>query len=392
MMDEYNHDGTGRELSAGVERLFARVVTILDLARSHVVRSVNGEMIVAYWLIGREIVEALQGGNDRAEYGQRLIEDLSTRLTDAFGKGFSITNLKYFRIFYLAYADRHPEIRHTVCDESGSAANRPETIGISHDLSLAVEAPATIQGFSARLSWSHYRELVKVEHGNARAFYEIEAEKEGWSVRHLQRQIHTHLFMRLLKSRDTEGAMALANQGQMLQTPSDALKDPYVLDFLGLPDANILHESDIEAAIITNLQSFLLEMGKGFAFVARQKRIQFEDASFFIDLVFYHCILKCYVLIDLKIGELTHQDIGQIDGYVRIFDDQCTTEGDNPTIGLILCSEKNEAIVKYSVLNESQQLFAARYLAYLPTEQELRQELIRERELVETRMDAAEEW
>jgi predicted nuclease of restriction endonuclease-like (RecB) superfamily len=252
-------------------------------------------------------------------------------------------------------------------------------------MSLAIEKATTLQGFSPRLGWSHYRELMKVEQPNARMFYEIEAEKEGWNVDHLKRQIHTLLFARLLKSHDQEGALALANEGLTLQSPSDAIKDPYVLDFLGFPDRPIFRESDLETAIITNLQAFLLELGKGFAFVARQKRMQFEDACFFVDLVFYHCILKCYVLIDLKIGELTHQDIGQMDGYVRMFDDRRTTEGDNPTIGLILCSEKNEAIVKYSVLFESRQLFAAKYLAYLPSEQELRTELMRERELVETR-------
>jgi predicted nuclease of restriction endonuclease-like (RecB) superfamily len=387
MTNKHNQDSTELHRSSGNGQLFDRVVTILDQARAHVIRSINGEMIIAYWLIGREIVEALQGGDDRAMYGQRLIQDLSFRLTQVYGQGFSITNLRYFRTFYLTYADRRPEIRHTACGELSSIAKSGEDSGVMQDLSRAIEKSVTLQGFSARLSWSHYREIMKVEHVNARMFYEIEAEKEGWSVRHLQRQIYTHLFARLLKSHDKEGSMALASQGQTLQTPLDALKDPYVLDFLGLPDAQILHESDIEAAIISNMQSFLLEMGKGFAFVSRQKRIQFDDASFFIDLVFYHCILKCYVLIDLKIGELTHQDIGQIDGYVRMFDEQYTVEGDNPTIGLILCSEKNAAIVKYSVLNESRQLFAAKYLAYLPSEQELRRELMRERELVETQMD-----
>lgn len=387
MMNQYDHDSSDLQISDGGGQLFQRVVTILDNARDKVVRAVNGEMIIAYWLIGREIVEALQGGDERAEYGQRLIEDLSFRLTQSYGQGYSTSNLRYFRSFYLIYPNRRPEIRHTVCGEFGSVANHPETIGISRDLGLAANAAATIQGFSAKLSWSHYRELMKVEHASARSFYEIEAEKEGWSVRHLQRQIHTHLFLRLLKSRDKDGVMALASEGQTLRTPLDVIKDPYVLDFLGIPDAASIRESDLETAIITNLQAFLLELGQGFAFVARQKRIQFDDECFFVDLVFYHCILKCYVLIDLKIGKLTHQDIGQMDSYIRMFNDLHTTEGDNPTIGLILCSDKNEAIVKYSVLNESRQLFAAKYLAYLPSEQELRSELMRERELVETRRD-----
>jgi len=388
MMESPDHQhGIEIGQSSDGQSLFDRVATILNQARANVVRTINGEMIIAYWLIGREIVEALQGGDERAEYGKQLIQDLSNRLTRAYGRGFSITNLQHFRHFYLSYIDRHPEIQHTLCAELDSAATSTATVGIAEKVSLAVNTVSLIQGFSARLSWSHYRELMKVEHANARTFYEIEAEKEGWSVRHLQRQIHTHLFMRLLKSRDQNGVMALATEGQTLRAPSDAIKDPYVLDFLGLPDKPIYHESDIEVAIITNLQAFLLEMGKGFAFVARQQRVQFNDESFFVDLVFYHCILKCYMLIDLKLGALTHQDIGQMDGYVRMFDDQCTTEGDNPTIGLILCSEKNEAIVKYSVLHESRQLFAAKYLAYLPSEQELRAELMRERELVETRKE-----
>ena len=387
MNTKHDFDSNELQLSDGRGPLFDRVVTILDRARANVVRTVNGEMIIAYWLIGREIVEALQAGDDRAEYGQRLIQDLSIQLTQTYGRGFSITNLQHFRNFYLSYADRRPEIQHTLCADLNPAALRDAKSGIVCDLSLAIEESTTIQGFSAQLSWSHYRELMKVDHANARAFYEIEAEKEGWSVRHLQRQIHTHLFIRLLKSREKDGVMALTIEGQTLRAPLDVIKDPYVLDFLGLPDASRIRESDLETAIISNLQAFLLELGKGFAFVARQKRIQFDDECFFVDLVFYHCILKCYVLIDLKIGKLTHQDIGQMDSYIRMFDDQRTTEGDNPTIGLILCSEKNEVIVKYSVLHESQQLFAAKYLAYLPSEQELRSELMRERELVESRRD-----
>ena len=198
------------------------------------------------------------------------------------------------------------------------------------------------------------------------------------------------LFSRLLKSRDKTGVLDLATQGQVLQSPIDSIRDPYVLDFLNLPEDRLMHESDLEAAIIGQLQEFLLELGKGFAFVARQKRLSFEDTHLYVDLVFYNCILKCFVLIDLKIGKLTHQDVGQMDGYVRMFDDQCTTEGDNPTIGLILCAEKNEAVAKYSVLSESRQIFAAKYLKYLPTEEELQRELQRERRLIEAR-HAAEE-
>jgi predicted nuclease of restriction endonuclease-like (RecB) superfamily len=228
-----------------------------------------------------------------------------------------------------------------------------------------------------------------VEHSNERLFYEIEAEKEGWDVKHLKRQIHTFLFARLLKSRNKAGVMELTRQGLTLEKPADTLKNPYILDFLGMPDSEKFHESELEAAIIDNLQQFLLELGKGFAFVGRQQRMQFDASFLYIDLVFYNYILKCFLLIDLKIGELTHQDVGQMDGYVRMFDDLVATEGDNPTIGLILCAKKNETVVKYSVLKDSEQIFASKYMLYLPTEQELREEVERERRLIEAaRMDS----
>jgi predicted nuclease of restriction endonuclease-like (RecB) superfamily len=384
---------TVERLSA-VEGLFSRVAAILERARSNVVRSVNNEMVLAYWHIGREIVEQVQQGKGRATYGQQVLQDLSARLVQQYGKGFSVTNLRYCRLFYQVYADRTPEIRHMAGDASASGvesnAKHHKAGDVLHDLALAIEKADTVRGFSASLSWSHYRTLTKVEHKNERLFYEIEAEKAGWSVPQLERQIHTLLFARLLKSRDKVGVMELASRGQVLQSPVDSIRDPYVLDFLNLPEDRLLHESDLEAAIIGQLQEFLLELGKGFAFVARQKRLSFEDTHLYVDLVFYNCILKCFVLIDLKIGKLTHQDVGQMDGYVRMFDDQCTTEGDNPTIGLILCAEKNEAVAKYSVLSESRQIFAAKYLKYLPTEEELQRELQRERRLIEARHADAE--
>jgi predicted nuclease of restriction endonuclease-like (RecB) superfamily len=227
---------------------------------------------------------------------------------------------------------------------------------------------------------------MKVANASERAFYEIEAEKEKWSVEYLERQIHSLLFARLLKSRNKDGIMALARKGQEILGFTDAMKDPYVLDFLDIPDGAAVRETELESAIIGKLQDFLLEMGKGFAFVARQKRLAFEDEHFYVDLVFYHVILKCYILIDLKVGKLAHQDIGQMDSYVRLFDDQCATEGDNPTVGLILCAEKNEAIARYSVLRESKRIFAAKYVKHLPTEAELRRELMRERRFIERRL------
>ena len=382
-------------LPAAVDGLFARVTAILDHARGSVVRSVNSEMLLAYWHIGREIVEALQGGSERAEYGSTLIETLAQQLTRHYGKGFSSTNLRYFRTFYQVYAERTPEIRHMACGESGGDLDAGEIrhtpCGVLEDLTLAVEHADRIRGFSPRLGWSQYRALMNVENKAARLFYEIEAEKAAWSVSHLERQIHTLLFARLLKSRNKAGLLNLANEGQVIGKPADVLKDPYVLDFLDLPDGAPLHESDLEAAIIGSLQDFLLELGKGFAFVARQKRLAYDDEHFYVDLVFYNCILKCYVLIDLKIGTLTHQDIGQMDSYVRLFDDRFTSAGDKPTIGLILCAAKNQAVARYSVLNESKRIFAAKYVKVLPSEEELQRELQRERRQIEAGRTAAAE-
>lgn len=368
------------------DSLFDRVASILEQARGNVVRAINANMVLAYWLIGREIVQALQGGESRAEYGKQVIEELSVRLKKYFGRGFSTTNLRYFRTFYTVYADRLPEIRQIGSGVLAPDAKRKTQAGVLDEMTQAVETVAVLRGFSPSLGWSHYQVLMGVENPNERLFYEIEAEKEGWEVKHLERQIHTSLFARLLKSHDKAGVMQLASEGQVLETAADTIRNPYILDFLGLPEADILHESALESAIIHNLQSFLLELGKGFAFVGRQKRLQFDADYFYVDLVFYNCILKCYLLIDLKIGELTHQDVGQMDSYVRMFDDKYLSQGDNPTIGLILCAKKNETIARYSVLNESRQIFASKYMLYLPTEEELRLEIEKERRLIEATM------
>jgi predicted nuclease of restriction endonuclease-like (RecB) superfamily len=386
--------GTDGIVSNTDAALFDRVAAILDEARAKVARTVNSLMVLAYWHIGREIVEHIQKGEGRAGYGEQVMKGLSEWLNERYSKGFSVTNLRYFRLFYQTYVDRVPEIRHMACDELGSAVESAEkhhkACDVLDDLSQAVEKTDRLRGFSPRLSWSHYRTLSKIENRAERLFYEIEAEKGSWSVPHLERQIHTLLFARLLKSRNKAGLMELASQGQVITKPADLLKDPYVLDFLDLPDGAPLHESRLEAAIIGQMQEFLLELGKGFAFVARQKRLSYEDEHFYVDLVFYNCILKCYVLIDLKMGKLTHQDIGQMDSYVRFFNDQCITEGDNPTVGLILCAEKNEAIARYSVLKDNRRIFAAKYLKYLPTEEELKRELERERYLLEQKMPKGE--
>ena len=358
-------------------RLFDRVAAILDRARNKIVHRVNSEIVAAYWHIGREIFEAIQAGESRARYGKKLLEQLSENLRERYGKGYSVTNLKYFRSFYLAYPERLSQIGHPVGDEFKSASEgRP--LG---------DFLKTGQGFHPDLSWSHYRALMRIENPKARQFYEEEAVVGAWSKRQLERQIHSMFYERILASKDKKGMLIDARQKttQALGVV-DVLKDPYVLEFLDLPEADRIHESTLESAIIGNLQHFLLELGKGFSFVARQKRMRFEDEDFYIDLVFYNFHLKCFLLIDLKIGKLTYQDIGQMDGYVRMFEAHHKIEGDNPTIGLVLCSEKNEAIARYSVLNESKQLFAAKYLTYLPSEEELQKELQRERRLLEKGM------
>lgn len=361
--------------------LMDRIVSILEQARANVARSVNSNMVIAYWLIGREIVEALQSGEQRAEYGESLLADLSAQLSKRYGRGFSVTNLRYFRLFYQTFTDRLPEIHHSTSDELAEVI----LASAKTKLKAALETKEKQRGFSPNLSWTHYRALAKVAHPAERRFYEIEAEKAGWSVSVLERQIHSLLFARLLKSRDKDGVLALAEQGQTISKPIDVIKQPYVLDFLDLPDQPRLHESDLETAIIENLQPFLLELGKGFAFVARQYRVATESQNYFIDLVFYNFLLKCFVLIDLKIGRLEHQDIGQMDMYLRMFDGLTRGEGDNPTVGLILCAERDEVVVRYSILHESEQMFASKYMLYLPSEEELRRELAREREEIEAR-------
>jgi predicted nuclease of restriction endonuclease-like (RecB) superfamily len=245
------------------------------------------------------------------------------------------------------------------------------------------------QGFSPHLSWSHYRALMRVENGAARDFYEQEAAECGWSKVQLERQIHSFCYDRIVANRGVKGLLPEGRErlpGERVQ-PTHLLKSPMVLEFLGLPDSRELHESRLEQAIIDNLQNFLLELGKGFSFVARQKRIRFGDDDFYIDLVFYNYVLKCFLLIDLKIGKLTHADVGQMDGYVRLYEDRFKIPGDNPTIGLLLCSDKSEAVAKYSILNENKQIFASKYLPNLPTEEQLRLEIEKERHLIESALE-----
>jgi predicted nuclease of restriction endonuclease-like (RecB) superfamily len=357
--------------------LFGRIAGIIDSAHARVVRTVNQETVAAYWLIGREIVQALQGGESRAAYGKRLLEDLSTQLGLRYGKGFSTTNLWYFRQFYLAYATSELKIVQPVGGQNDPITAPPEILHPPGG--ELINQP----DFHPSLSWSHYRALMRVENHTARQFYETEAVQANWSRRDLERQISSLFYERLQASRDKTAMLADVRQTSTPLQALDVLKDPYVLEFLNVPQLPQLQENQLEQAIINKLLHFLLELGRGFSFVARQKRMRFDDKDFYVDMVFYNYLLKCFVLIDLKIGELTHQDIGQMDGYVRMYEAHSKVEGDNPTIGLILCSEKNAAVARYSVLSDSQQLFAAKYQFTLPTEADLQREIERERALIE---------
>jgi predicted nuclease of restriction endonuclease-like (RecB) superfamily len=409
------------------EVLFERVVSILEQARGNVVRAVNTNMVLAYWLIGREIVEELQGGEGRAEYGGQMLADLSSRLRQRYGNGFSVPNLQNFRKFYLAYSTRftaganiqypmgtksvegwiqhpagtksadraipypagrkltRPEKSHPTGDESSdSAMGQPVVAQWTQPEMLQPLGGERHPSFSPQLTWSHYRALMRVDNLAARDFYEREAVAGAWDKRTLERQIHTQYYDRCLHSQRPGAIMADGRQLQKTPPPTDELlKNPYVLEFLGYPNFAELQESDVEQAIITHLQRFLLELGTGFAFVARQKHIRIEEDDRFIDLVFYHCRLKFYLLIDLKIGKLTHGDVGQMDGYVRMYDGLYAAPDDNPTIGLILCTEKNETVARYSVLNDRRQIFASKYMLALPTEAQLRAEVEKERRLIE---------
>jgi len=327
------------------QQLLADIRQVLEQARQHVQHAVNAAMVQAYWHVGRLIVEQEQKGAERAEYGKQQLEQLAEVLQSEFGKGFDARNLRNMRAFYRAFP-----IWNAVRTE---------------------------------LSWTHYRNLLRIDNPQAREWYLNESVEQNWSARALERQISTLYYERLLSSKDRLPVEQEAQQQtQALQTGAkNYLRDPYILDFLNLPHESLL-ESEVEQALINNLQHFLLELGKGFAFVGRQQRISTADQDFYIDLVFYNFKLKCFLLIDLKLGKLNHQDVGQMDTYVRIYDEQRRGEDDNPTIGLILCSEKSEAVAKYSVLADSKQLFVSKYLPYLPSEEELRQELQRERRLI----------
>lgn len=338
-----------------LDTLYSSLSSHIDRARNKVQRTIDTEMVKAYWLIGRDIIQEEAKYQEESTYGKAIIKQISKRLSQQYGRGFSEANLKNMRQFFIIYQmDNEYPIRYTLCSDSGSL------------------------NFNEKLGWSHYRCLMRVSRTEARAFYEKEAANNNWSVRELERQIDTFLFDRLIKTSNREKIMAMVYQGQEINKPEDAIKDPVVLEFLNLPESHRLIENKIEEAIINNLQEFLLELGKGFAFIGRQKRLTFDRNHFYADLVMYHVVLKCFVIIDIKTQRLSHGDLGQMQLYVNYFDEEIKMDNDNPTIGLVLCTEKSDEMVKYQLGEKAKQIFASTYQFHLPTEKELEQELKRE--------------
>lgn len=317
------------------DHLIERISELLENARKKVAVAVNKAMVLTYFEVGRAIVENEQNGKIRAEYGKHVLERLSERLIKDFGKGFSLRNLEQMRQFYLVYSKAQ-----TLSAESS-------------------------------LSWSHYLKLMRIEDEQERGFYQIESTKNNWSLRELQRQFDSALYTRLSLSRNKEKILELSKKGHLIENAKDVIKDPYVLEFLGLPERSLYSENELEQKLIDKLEHFLLELGTGFAFVARQKRITINEKHFRIDLVFYNRILRCFVLIDLKIGELKHQDIGQMQMYVNFYDRELRLAEENKTIGIILCQDKSEAVVQYTLPENNEQIFASKYLTVLPSKETL---------------------
>jgi predicted nuclease of restriction endonuclease-like (RecB) superfamily len=345
-------------------KLFQSVKHVLDSAYRNVYRAANSAMVAAYWEIGRLIVEEEQRGQSRADYGKQILKELSEKLTSEYGRGYSVTNLKYFRQFFLVFPDFF--VVNSLSD---------------NDMQIG-------QTVSDQLSWSHYSLLMRVENPKAREFYMKEAALQNWSVRALDRQISTLYYERIISSHDKIPVKAEAEQSiqALAESPRNFIKDPYILEFLKLKPESSYLEKTLESALIENLHAFILELGRGFAFVSRQYHLNVDSDHYYIDLVFYNYILKCFVLIDLKVGKLTHQDVGQMDMYVRLFEEKVRQPDDNPTIGIILCSQQSESVIKYSVLAENKQLFSSKYKLYLPTEEELKNELERDRIHIENQL------
>jgi len=325
------------------------IKSILQTARNNTYKQINFIMVEAYYNIGKQIINQEQNGNDRAKYGKAIIKELSIKLTEDFGKGFSTRNLWSMRQFYISFP--------------------------------------IVQTLSAQLSWSHYKLIMRVENQKAREYYINESVESNWSVRALERQIGTHYYERIISSKDKSIVEIEAEEKtkDLELTPKDIIKDPYVLEFLDLKDNISFREDELESALISKIQEFLLELGKGFAFVARQKHIKTELSDFYIDIVFYNYILKCFVIVELKTAKLTHQDIGQLEMYVNMYDDLEKSQSDNPTIGLLLCTQKDNTVVKYSKLKDNEKLFVSKYQMYLPSVQELKDEI--EKDILELEMN-----
>ena len=313
--------------------IYQEIHDLLHKARQNIISNINSTMTKTYFLIGKRIVEEEQNGNKRAEYGKKLMKTLSEKLTKEFGKGFSETNLEQMRKFFKVY-------------------------GIPQTLS---------EEFQFNLSWSHYLILMRIKDINARNFYEIEAFENNWSLRELKRQVNSSLYERLVLSKDKEKVKELAVKGQIIEKAQDVIKDPYILEFLGLDEKSDYSENKLETEIINKLEMFLLELGKGFTFVGRQVRFTFDERHFRVDLVFYNRLLKCFVLIDLKIGEVTHQDLGQMQMYVNYYDRYVKLPDENDTIGIIICKNKNDTLVKLTLPKDNNQIFASRYTTILPS-------------------------
>ena len=334
---------------------YSKIAKLLRNARNTVIQTVNKTMVYTYFEIGRTIVEEEQKGEIRAEYGKKIINELSQKLTQEFGKGFSLRNLEQMRKFYLVYG-KQIEIK-----------NNKKT------QTLSAELDKNKNHFPEfNLSWSHYLFLMGFENIEERKFYEIEAYNNNWSLRELRRQFDTALYQRLVLSRDKKAVKQLSQKGQILEKPEDSVKDPYVLEFLGLPENKKYSETELEQKLIDKIEHFLLELGKGFTFVGRQVRFTFEEEHFSVDLVFYNRLIQCFVLIDLKIGKLTHQDLGQMQMYVNYYDRFVKLEQEKKTIGIVLCRKKNDAIVEITLPENNDQIFASKYLTALPSKEELK--------------------
>lgn len=336
----------------GITRdFFDRVLKVLENARNQAKMALNLSMVYSYYEVGRMIMEEEQNGEQRAEYGKAILKELSRRLTESLGKGFSVENLKLMRRFYVVYSQ----------DQIG------QKVSIQFE-----NLPVTKEGRKFFLSFSHYVMLMRISNIEERHFYEIEAIRNGWGVKELGRQYDSSLYERLALSRDKEEVKRLSEEGQIIEKPEDLLKDPYVLEFTGLPELAKYSETDLETKIIDHLQEFLLELGKGFTFVGRQVRFTFEDEHYRVDLVFFNRLLRCFVLFDLKIGSLKHQDIGQMQMYVNYYDRKVKLKDENPTIGILLCKNKNDAVVEMTLPEDNAQIFASKYLTVLPSKEELK--------------------